>query len=82
VKKNIVIGGLSKSQREKELGKIKTKYSKKGYKFINYVDNGTLKSVAVFDVDDNILRKEKSQKLLLASGFFMLIALILYMRAS
>ena len=82
MKKNIVIGGLSKSQREKELEKIKTKYSKKGYKFINYVDNGTLKSVAVFDVDDNILRKEKSQKLLLASGFFMLIALILYMRAS
>jgi len=82
VKKNIVVGGMSKSQREKELEKIKSKYSKKGYSFINYIDNGTLKSVAVFEVDESVLRKEKSQKLLMVGGFFLVLSLILYMKAS
>ena len=82
MKKNIVVGGFTKEQREKELEKIKTKYSKKGYKFINYVDNGKLKSVAVFEVDENILRKEKSQKLMVIGGFFLLLSLILYIKAS
>ena len=82
MKKNIVVGGYTKEQREKELEKIKNKYSNKGYKFINYIDNGKLKSVAVFEVDENILRKEKSQKLMLLGGFFLLISLILYMKAS
>ncbi len=82
MKKNIVVGGYTKEQREKQLEKIKTKYSNKGYKFINYIDNGKLKSVAVFEVDEYILKKEKSQKLLMVGGFFLLIALILYMKAS
>jgi len=82
VKKNIVVSGLTKAKREHELEKIKVKYAKKGYKFINYFEKGTLKSVAVFEVDENILRKEKSQILLIVGGFFLVIALILYIKAS
>ena len=82
MKKNIVVGGFTKEQREKELEKIKIKYSNKEYKFINYVDNGKLKSVAVFEVDEYILKKEKSQKLMFIGGFFLLISLILYLKAS
>ena len=73
---------MSKKQREQELEKVKTKHAKKGYKFINYVDNGTLKSVAVFEVDEAILRKEKSQKLFIIGGFFLLLSLVLFMKAS
>ena len=82
MKKNIVIGGYTKEQREKELEKIKIKYSKRCYTFINYIDNGKLKSVAVFEVDETILRKEKSQKLLMIGAFFFLLSIILYIKSS
>lgn len=82
MKKSIVVGGFSKEQREKELIKIKEKYGKKGYRFLEYIDNGTLKSVAVFEVDESILRKEKSLKLILLGVFFLLISLFLYLKAS
>ena len=57
-RKNIVVGGFTKEQRDSQLEKIKIKYEKKGYKFLEYIDNGTLKSVAVFEVSDYILRQE------------------------
>ena len=82
MRKNIVVAGFSKAQRDQELEKMKMKYDKKGYTYIDYVDNGTLKSVAVFEVDETILRKEKSQKLFIVSASFLVIALILYIRAS
>jgi hypothetical protein len=82
MKKNIVVGGFSKEQREKELEKIKLKYSKKGYKFLNYIDNGALKSIAIFEVDESILRKEKSIQLIITGGLFLLLALALYIKAS
>jgi len=82
MRKNIVVAGFSKDQRDKELEKMKMKYDKKGYTYIDYVDNGTLKSVAVFEVNEGILRKEKSQKLFIVSASFLVIALILYIRAS
>lgn len=80
--KSIVVGGFSKEQREKELEKVKTKYTKKGYKFLKYIDNGTLKSVAIFEVNEAILRKEKSAQLIVAGVGFMIIAAILYFKSS
>lgn len=82
MKKNIVVGGFSKEQREKELEKIKEKFSKKGYEFVEYLDNGALKSVAVFEVDEQVVRKEKSKNLFILAGFFMLLSVFLYIRAS
>jgi hypothetical protein len=70
LKKNISISGLTQIQREKELEKIKIKYEKKGYNFVEYRDNGMAKSIAIFDVDESILKKEKPSKILL---FFILI---------
>ncbi len=82
MRKEIAVGGFTKEQREKELEKIKIKYSKKAYRFIDYVDNGTLKSVAVFDVDEEVLRKDKAKNLFIAAGFFLLIAAILFIKSS
>lgn len=82
MKKNIVIGGFSKEQREKELEKIKEKFSKKGYEFIEYIDNGALKSVAVFEVDELIIRKEKQKNLFILAGFFLLLSAVLFIKAS
>ncbi|RXK07000.1 hypothetical protein [Halarcobacter bivalviorum] len=82
MKKQIVVGGFSKEQREKELEKIKKKYSKKGYKFLNYLENGALKSVAVFEVDEAIIKKEKATNLILLGIFFMAVAAIMYYKAS
>ena len=76
--KNIVIGGFTKEQREKELEKTKTNYAKKGYKFLKFEEKGTLKSVAVFQVDEAILKKEKSMQLIVVGVGFLVVAAILY----
>ncbi|MGM0519998.1 MAG: hypothetical protein ACQERD_10185 [Campylobacterota bacterium] len=73
--KNIVIGGFNKEQREKELEKIKAKLSKKGYKFLKFEENGTLKSVASFEVDEATLKKEKSKQFIII-GIVLIIILI------
>lgn len=75
--KNIVIGGFTKEQREKELEKTKTKLGKKGYKFLKFEEKGTLKSVAVFQVDETILKKEKSMQLIVVGIGFLVVAAIL-----
>jgi len=80
-KKSIVVGGFSKEQRQKELEKVKAKYEKKGYKFINFLENGAMKSVAVFEVSDAILRKERSMQLIVVGIGFMIISAILYMKS-
>ncbi|MFA6740325.1 MAG: hypothetical protein WCR78_02435 [Arcobacteraceae bacterium] len=80
-KKNIVVGGFSKEQREKELEKVKTKYEKKGYKFLQYLDNGTLKSIAVFEVSDAIIKKERSTQLIVVGVGFLIISAILYFKS-
>ena len=80
--KNIVVGGFTKEQREENLVKIKQKHSKKGYKFLEYIDNGTLKSVAVFEVDENILRKEKQKNLYIYSAFFLILSIYLFLQAN
>lgn len=82
MKKAIAIGGFTKEQREKELEDKKQKYSKKGYEFIEYIDNGTLKSVAVFEVDEAYLKKEKMKNLFLLSAFFLIMAAYLFIKAS
>jgi len=76
--KNIVIGGFTKKQREKELEKAKAKYTKRGYKFVSFEENGALKSLASFEVDEAILRKEKSQQLILAGFGFMALSAVLF----
>lgn len=80
--KSIVVGGFSQEQRKTELEKVKAKYEKKGYKFLKFVDNGVLKSVAIFEVDEAILRKEKSAQLIVAGIGFMVIAAILYFKSN
>jgi hypothetical protein len=80
-KKNIVVGGFSKEQREKELEKVKTKYEKKAYKFLQYLDNGTLKSIAVFEVSDSIIKKERSTQLIVVGVGFLIISAILYFKS-
>ena len=80
-RKNIVVGGFTKEQRDSQLEKIKIKYEKKGYKFLEYVDNGTLKSVAIFEVSDYILRKERSAQLIVAGIGFLIIAAVLYIKS-
>jgi len=82
MKKTIVVGGYNEEQRKRNLEKIKTKYEKKGYKYLDYLDNGALKSVAVFEVDELILRKEKSKQLIFIGGCFLVLSLILYLKAS
>lgn len=64
MKKNIQVSGFTKSQREKDLEKIKNKYEKKGYQFIEYIDDGALKSFALFEVDETIIKQEKKNRLI------------------
>ncbi len=82
MKKPIAVGGFSIEQRQKNLQKLKTKLAKKGYKFLGYHEAGALKSVAVFEVDESVLRKEKSMKLIVIGVGFMVVALILFLKAS
>lgn len=81
MKKAIVVGGFSKEQRKKELEKLKTKLEKKGHTFLGYHEAGTMKSTAVFDMDESVLRKEKSMKLIVVGVGFMVIALILFLKS-
>ena len=81
MRKDIVVGGFTKEQREENLEKIKLKHDKKGYKFIKYLDNGTLKSVAVFEVDEVSIKKEKAKNLYIYAGFFLLVSIYLFVKA-
>jgi len=82
MQKNIAVGGFTKEQRENNLEKIKTKYAKKGYKFLSFKENGALKSIAVFEVDENILKKEKAKSLYIVAGIFILLSIYLFVKAS
>lgn len=82
MRKDIVVGGFTKEQRVSNLEKIKIKYNKKGYKFIDYIDNGTLKSIAIFEVEQSIIKKEKSKNLYIYSGFFLLISIYLFVKSN
>ena len=82
MKKPIVVSGFSEEQRKKELEKLKIKLGKKGYKFLGYHEAGALKSTAVFEVDERVLRKERSLKLIVVGVGFMVAALIMYVKAS
>jgi len=82
MKKEIVVGGFTKEQREENLVKIKEKHSKKGYKFLKYIDNGTLKSLAIFEVDEIILKKEKSKNLFILAGFFLILSGYLFIKGN
>ncbi len=77
-KKNISVAGFTKDQRAKELEKVKKKYSKKGYNFIEYIDDGVTKSIAIFEVDDSILKKEKSKNLITIGIIIMIFAFFIY----
>jgi hypothetical protein len=60
--KKINVAGFTKDLRLEELEKIKTKYSKKGYNFIDYSDDGITKSFATFEVDDKTLARDNLKK--------------------
>lgn len=65
-KKTISVSGFTKDQRAKDLERIKKKYKKKGYVFIEYIDDGITKSTAIFEVDEAILKKDKLTKIVAA----------------
>ncbi|MDY0053013.1 MAG: hypothetical protein RBR65_10775 [Aliarcobacter sp.] len=48
---------------------------------MKYLDNGTLKSVAVFEVSASIIRKERSAQLLVLGVGFLIISAILYFKS-
>ena len=52
MRKNIDIAGFTEKQRLDELERVKAKYSKKGYTFVNYTDDGMTKSFATFEIDE------------------------------
>ena len=60
MKKNISVSGFTKNQRLQELEKVKSKYEKKGYVFLEYIDDGVTNSIAIFEVDETILKNEKT----------------------
>ena len=76
MKKNISVSGLTKNQRLKKLEKIKTKYQKKGYVFIEYIDNGITKSIAIFEISEENLKKNKSTLYKNISIFFVILIAI------
>jgi hypothetical protein len=76
MKKNISVSGLTKNQRLKELEKIKTKYQKKGYVFIEYIDNGMTKSIAIFEISEENFKKEKFTLYKNISIFFVILIAI------
>lgn len=82
MKKAFIVGGFTQKQREKELEKVKDKYSKKGYKFIEYIENGAMKSTAMFEVDASIIKKERSKQLIVIGLGFLLIAAILFIKST
>ena len=77
-RKPILVGGYTQDQRNKQLEKIKSKYEKKGYCFVEYIEGGPTKSMAIFDVDEMILKKETSRKLILLGVFILIIAALIY----
>lgn len=81
MKKVIAVGGFTPEQRQKKLEAIKIKYTKKGYEYKSYLENGALKSVAVFEVSEAIAKKEKGQNLLLLGAFFLALSGILYYKS-
>ena len=82
MQKNIVVGGFNKEQRENNLEKLKKKYTKKGYKFLRFKENGALKSIAVFEVNENILKRDKAKSLYIVAGIFILLSVYLFVKAS
>ena len=70
MKKNIDIAGFTQKQRLDELERIKTKYEKKGYKYIDYTDNGMTKSFATFEIDEANIKQ--------GSGLFTKIFIIFF----
>ena len=78
MKKNIDIAGFTQKQRLDELERIKTKYEKKGYKYIDYTDNGMTKSFATFEIDEaNIKQGSGIFKKIFLSIIVVIIVLII-----
>lgn len=80
-KKTIQVSGLTKNQREKALEKIKAKYEKKGYIFLEYIDDGMTKSTAIFNVEESLLKKEKISKIL-KIGIVVIILIMIVLMSS
>ncbi|WP_151946955.1 hypothetical protein [Aliarcobacter butzleri] len=70
MKKNIDIVGFTQKQRLEELKRAKEKYTKKGYTFVDYTDNGVTKSFATFEIDEANIKQ--------SSGLFAKILIILF----
>ncbi|WP_419768548.1 hypothetical protein [Arcobacter sp.] len=78
MKKTVSITGLTKAQREEDLERIKKKLEKKGYVFIEYIDDGITKSNAIFEVDEIIVKKEFVKKAKIWGIVIIVIAIIVF----
>jgi hypothetical protein len=78
MKKKVSIAGLTKAQREEELERIKKKLEKKGYVFIEYIDDGITKSNAIFEVDEIIAKKEFVKKAKIWGIVIIIIAIAIF----
>ena len=77
MKKNIPVAGITKNQRLKELEKIKNKYEKKGYLFIEYIDDGMTKSIAIFEIDENNIKQSSGLFTKIFLGFILIIIVLI-----
>lgn len=62
MRKEIPVIEFSEEKRLQELEKVKAKYEKRGYVFVEYIEKGKANSVAVFEVDEAILKKESKKR--------------------
>ena len=79
MKKNIDIVGFTEKQRLNELEKVKAKYTKKGYTFVDYTDNGMTKSFATFEIDEANIKQSGGLfiKILFSVGIGIIILMVI-----
>ncbi|RXI27680.1 hypothetical protein [Aliarcobacter trophiarum] len=82
MKKNIDITGFTQKQRLDELEKIKTKYEKKGYTYIDYTDNGMTKSFATFEIDEANIKQGSGIFTKIFLGIIIVIIVLIIMTPS
>lgn len=73
-KVTLKVSGLTKGQRETELAKLRAKYEKRGWEFLDYQD-GLLSGKAEFNVSVSQAKRDQQRKLLIGAAVFLPILL-------
>lgn len=82
MKKNIDIVGFTQKQRLEELERAKEKYTKKGYTFVDYTDNGVTKSFATFEIDEANIKQGSGLFVKIFFGIIVCIVVLMIIRTS